>query len=316
MAELGAVMYVPALNDALVELGNGWKYSNLRSLIFCTEDSVARPDLPQALDKLRQALIRLEPAPLKRFIRPRNPELLQTLLDCKGLEQIDGFVLPKTDLSNLPAYFSLLERHERFAIMITIETAAAFDLPSLYQLRDFLLQHPLKSRITAIRIGALDLLSLLGLRREPNHTIYDTPLRHVIDQMVTVFRPAGFHLAAPGCECFNAPEILSRELALDLSRGLMGKTALHPEQIELIHLAYMVSQEDLDMARLINDPGQPAVFRFNDRMCEKAVHANWAAGIEARASIYGVRESISSCQTLPGSTCSGLCNAMSLPDTI
>lgn len=292
-------MYMPALSNTLVEVGNGWKYNKLRSLIFCTEDSVAERDLARAVDNLSSALIRLKPASLKRFIRPRNPDLLRTLLDLKGLENIDGFVIPKADLNNLPSYFSLLEGHKRFAIMITIETEAAFDLPTLYQLRDFLLQHPLKSRIMAIRIGALDLLSLLGLRREPDQTIYDTPLRHVIDQMITVFRPAGFHLAASGCECFNAPEILTKELILDLGRGLLGKTALHPEQIEVINSAYMVSQADLEMARLINDPAQPAVFRFNDRMCEKAVHANWAAGIEARAKIYGVKKSITPHKSVP-----------------
>ncbi|UQZ90233.1 ATP-binding protein [Deltaproteobacteria bacterium Smac51] len=289
LIELGATMYMPALNGSLVEVGNGWKYGNLRSLIFCTEDSVAERDLPKALDNLTLALLRLEPAPLKRFIRPRNAELLGKLLAFKGLENIDGFVIPKADMKSLPDYFSLLENNERFAIMITIETEAAFDLPALYSLRDFLLAHPLKNRITALRIGALDLMSILGLRREPGQTIYDTPLRHVIDQLITVFRPAGFHIAAPGCEFFDAPEILAAELALDLTRGLMGKTALHPGQLDMINSAYMVSRADLDMARAINDPERPAVFRFDGRMCEKAVHANWAAGIEVRADIYGVR---------------------------
>lgn len=292
-------MYVPALNDSLVEVGNGRKYGDLRSLIFCTEDSVAERDLPRALDNLTRALVCLEPAPLKRFIRTRNQDLLRKLLTFKGLENIDGFVIPKADINNLPIYFSLLERCERFAVMITIETETAFDLPALYRLRDFLLAHPMKRRIIAIRIGALDLMSILGLRREPWQTIYDTPLRHVIDQMVTVFRPAGFHLAAPGCECLDAPEILSEELALDLTRGLMGKTALHPGQIDVINSAYMVSRADLNMARAINDSERPAVFKFDGRMCEKAVHANWAAGIEARANIYGVRHNINARESIP-----------------
>ncbi|MDR0354276.1 MAG: HpcH/HpaI aldolase/citrate lyase family protein [Deltaproteobacteria bacterium] len=295
LVELGACMYMPALNASLVEVGNGWKYGGLRSLIFCTEDSVAERDLAQALGNLSKALIRLEPASLKRFVRPRNQETLRTILSFKGLENIDGFVIPKADLSNLPDYFSLIERHERFAVMITIETATAFDLPALYRLRDYLSAHPLRDRMTAIRIGALDLLSLLGLRREPGQTIYDTPLRHVVDQMITVFRPAGFQLAASGCEFIETQELLAEELNLDLSRGLMGKTALHPDQIGVINSAYMVSRADLAMARAVNDPARPAVFRLHGRMCEKAVHANWAAGIEARANIYGVREEVDAC---------------------
>ncbi|MDR1921744.1 MAG: HpcH/HpaI aldolase/citrate lyase family protein [Candidatus Adiutrix sp.] len=287
--DLGATLYIPSTHEAILDVANLKKYPQLRSLVFCAEDSVAANDLPKALANLARVLPALEEAPLSRFIRPKNPELLEELLTFDGIERLDGFVLPKADLENLPRYFKVLERHERFVVMPILETGLVFDLNSLCELRDFLAGSKLKSRIKALRIGALDLLSLLHLRRQDNETLYETPLAYVMDQLIAVFRPAGFSLTAPGCECFGNPELLVRELDLDINRGLFGKTALHPEQVGIIHAAYRVSERELMEARAVNDPSRPAVFRLGDRMFEKAVHQRWAATIEARHEIYGLK---------------------------
>jgi citrate lyase beta subunit len=286
--KLGATLYMPATNPSLAEVGNLLKYPQLRSVVFCTEDSVSESDLPAALDNLAQVLIQLEPAPLKRFIRPRNPGLLSHLLGLEGIDRIDGFVLPKADLRSLPAFFKILAGHDNFQVLPIIETEAAFDLRQLYRLRDFLVESPFRSRITSLRIGALDLLSVLRLRREPGQTIYDTPIGYIIDQLISIFVPAGLALTAPGCECFNDLPLLIREIKADLVRGLFGKTVLHPEQVAVVHEAYRVAPDDLAAAEAVNDPARPAVFRLGDRMWEKAVHANWATLTEYRAALFGL----------------------------
>jgi citrate lyase beta subunit len=286
---LGSTLFMPALRSDLAEAGNGRKYAGVRSLVYCTEDSVLERDLPQALETLASALPRLESVPLNRFIRPRSPDLLSRLLGFRGMEKISGFVLPKADLRTLPAYFAVLAPHEHFSLMLTLETEVVFDLPSLHRLRDFLIQSPLRERIAAVRVGVQDILSLLGLRREPGATIYETPLGFIIDQLLTVFRPAGFALAAPIFEYFDDPGLLRRELETDISRGLYGKAALHPAQLEIIASAYAVGRRDLEAARALLDPGRPAVFRLHDRMYEKAVHSRWARIIEERAELYGIR---------------------------
>jgi len=285
--DLGPTLYMPALRSDLAEVGNGHKYKNLRSLIYCTEDSILESDLSRALDSLAKALPRLDAVPINRFIRPRRPEVLARLLDFKGLANITGFVIPKADLHTLPDYFAILEAHEGFSLMITLETEAAFDLMHMYRLRDFLAGSHFKERIAAIRIGVQDLLSLLGLRREPGNIIYETPLGVVTDQLLTIFRPAGFDVVAPAFEYLNAPDLLLREIRADISRALYGKTALHPEQLEIIASAYKVSPQDLKAAGAVLDPERPATFRLHDRIYEKAVHTNWAHTIEKRARIYG-----------------------------
>jgi len=289
---LGATLYVPGTHNDLDAIGNGYKIPNLRSLVFCTEDSVSEKDLPSAMRNIGSSLEKLKHVDFMRFIRPRNPAVLMEFLLMKGIAAIDGFVLPKVWLDNLPLYFKLLELHRNFKVMITLETKEVFNLNQLCRLRDTLVEKQYKNRIFTIRIGGLDLLNILGIRRACDRTIYDTPISHCINQVVTTFKPYGFNLSAPAYECFKNFKTLQKETELDLLHGLVSKTAIHPSQIEIIQSAYKVSIHDLETARTLIDPESPAIFRLYDRMCEKATHLNWAQGIVERANIYGVKQDI------------------------
>jgi citrate lyase beta subunit len=280
-------MYMPALRPDLAEVGNGLKYPNLRSVVFCLEDSILESDLPKAFENVLSALPRLQPGPVHRLIRPRNLAVLAALLEGPHIGRIDGFVIPKADLSTLPGYLGLLAAHESFLVMPTLETGAVFDLTEMYRLRDYLVASPLKPRIPVLRVGSMDLMGILSLRRDVGRVIYDTPVGHAIDQLITVFRPVGLPLSAPGFEGLDRLDVLAEELSLDVDRGLFAKTCLHPDQIDVIHSAYRVRPEELAMAEAIADPSRPAVFRMGGRMCEKAVHASWAAKVLERAAIFG-----------------------------
>ena len=67
--QLGACLYVPATHPQLVAIARGDKLPGVRSLIYCTEDSVAARDLPQALANLAAALAarRMSPSTLPRL---------------------------------------------------------------------------------------------------------------------------------------------------------------------------------------------------------------------------------------------------------
>jgi citrate lyase beta subunit len=285
----GATLYLPALRPDLAEVANGWKIPGLRTAVFCTEDAVAEAEVPAALDNLKKALGRLEEGGPRRFVRPRSPQILARLLNFKGIERVDGFVLPKADLESLPVWFELLAARHRFEIMPILETAAVFDPLKLLRLRDWLTVSPLRPRVTALRVGALDLLNLLGLRRDLSQTIYQSPVGPVLDHLAGVFRPAGFELAAPGFEGLDDARLLAEEAALDVRRGLFAKTAVHPWQISVIEEAYRVTPEELEMAQAVTDPERPAVFRLGGRMCEKAVHAAWAATALERVRHFGLK---------------------------
>jgi len=290
---LGASLYVPASRepDNLVEIGNGDKFPQLRSVIFCTEDAVREDEVSAALQNLKLALPRLNEAdrPM-RFIRVRNPHVLGLCLSTVGIENIDGFVLPKVTTANLPHYKSVFPARNSFLVMPTLETAEVFDAREMTKLREMLSKDSkFRARVLCLRIGGNDLLNCLRVRREPRHTIYDTPVGDLISRLAGEFIPHGFALTAPVFEAMSHPEVLSREIELDLLHGLVGKTAIHPDQVAVIEEGFQVHKQDLEEAQRILGPNAPAVFRMGNRMCEPTTHSRWAQDILTRAEIYGVR---------------------------
>lgn len=285
---LGASLYTPATHKDIELIANGKKHPHLKSMIFCTEDSIHESEVPQAIQNLEKHLVNFEPTDNMRFIRVRNPHILNMVLSLPGIEKIDGFVLPKITAENLMSYMSLLERRN-FKVMITLETKETFDYNEMVKLRTLMLDERHAHQILALRIGGNDLLSILGVRRPRNMTIYDTPLGKVISDLVTIFRPYGFHLTSPVFEHTDLNDLLKEELKKDLSYGLIGKTAIHPDQIALIESMYKVYPDDVEAATSLLEEEAPAVFKMHGSMCELATHGEWARGIIERKDIYGLR---------------------------
>jgi citrate lyase beta subunit len=291
--DLGASLYVPATlePDTLVAVGNGVKYPFLRSLIYCTEDAVRPGEVPAAMHNLKKTLPRLNPneRPM-RFIRVRNPHVLGSCLATAGIENIDGFVLPKLTANNLTDYLNHLGDRSPFLLMPTLETEEVFDYREMNMLRRMLEKDPrVKDRILCLRIGGNDLLNCLGAGRGENRTIYATAVGNLISRLAGEFIPHGFGLTAPVFESMESPLVLSEEVELDLLHGLFGKTAIHPGQIATIEAGYKVTGREFERANKILAPDAPAVFRMDGRMCEPATHSRWAHNVIKRATIYGIK---------------------------
>lgn len=282
---LGASLYVPANHRALLDIANGHRWPELRSVIFCTEDAIAPAALEHALRNLGDCLGQMSAASrLLRFVRVRNPDILERILSLPGVEKLDGFVFPKVDRSTVDSYMGLVQG-TTYLTMPTLETKDAFDVRKMAAFRDHLLEHGLEKRILALRIGGNDLLSILGIRRPRDMTIYRTPIGHTIAQIVTVFKPYGFDLTAPVFEHIDCPEILQAEVKEDIAHGLCGKTAIHPSQVPLIEAGYRIAPSDLEAARLILQSDR-AVFHFGGSMCEVATHSSWARHIVEQSDVF------------------------------
>ena len=291
---LGASIYVPATRDDILAIALRAKLKDARSVIFCTEDSVSEQDLPRALTNLQATLARTTRQPGRMlFIRPRNVEVLGTLLAMPNIESIDGFVLPKLTAGNLGQYRQALQtapRHSNghFWLMPTLETKEVFDNGEMRRLHDALMHSEVRDSVLSLRIGGNDLLNILGVRRSRYRTLYESPLATTISNLVTVFKPSGFNLTSPVCEFLYDHEVLERELALDAEFGLFGKTAIHPDQIAIIEHSYRPSEQDVQAADALLCEGAPAVFGMHGAMCEVATHSGWARQVQARAKLYGV----------------------------
>ena len=286
---LGASLYVPANRNDLAAIANRTKYPQLRSVIFCTEDSLKEKDVPAALDNLAETLRVLEANDrLLRFIRVRNPKVLGRCLQMDGISKIDGFVLPKVTRHNIDTYWSQFNETDRFDVMPTLEMPDFFDMNEMLLFRELLLHESYKKRILSLRIGGNDLLNHLRLRRLVANTIYSTPIRTTIAMMATTFIPAGFNLTGPVFEALNDATTLSREVMEDMQHGLLGKTAIHPDHVAIIENHYQVGRQDMEMAEAILDKNAPAVFGMHGQMCEPSTHINWAKLIIERAREFGV----------------------------
>ncbi len=284
---MGASLYVPANHKNLAEIADGEKLPQARSLIFCTEDSVADRELSWALFNLSVVLANMRrDTGAERFVRVRNPEVMARVLAMPGADKLTGFVLPKTTRHNFDAYFRQV-RDTGHLLMPTLETAEVFDDDEMRRFRAVLEAAGVRRRILALRIGGNDLLALLGLRRPRGMTIYRTPLGPVIARLVTTFRPYGFALTAPVFEHLDLPELLDQEVLEDLAYGMIGKTAIHPSQIAPIEQHYKVKPQDLAVARAILDAASPAVFRMQDSMCEVATHRAWAERVIEQSRRFG-----------------------------
>ncbi len=285
---LGASLYVPTTHADLLPIANGDKLAHLRSLIFCTEDAVADRELSYALFNLSLALQNMgEQSRALRFVRVRNPEVMERVLAMPGVEKLTGFVLPKATRHNFEQYFRQI-RQTNFKLMPTLETAEVFDDEEMKQFRHLLEAPGVRNHILALRIGGNDLLALLGLRRPRQGTIYRTPLGPLIARLVTTFRPWGFALTAPVFEHLDNPALLEQEVQEDLAHGMIGKTAIHPDQVPLIERHYQVGAHDIEVALKIVDEASPAVFRMHDSMCEVATLQGWAQTVIEQARVFGV----------------------------
>lgn len=284
---LGATLYVPATRPDLVSVLTLAKVPELRSVIVCTEDAIHEHELAAALSNVEAALAYCPSDGLAVFIRARNPTVLKQLVRMPGIDRIDGFVLPKITVENLPWFAEGAAHIPELWLMPTLETVDVFDRYRLDALRKGLAQ--LANPVLCLRIGGNDLLGLLSLKRPKSLTIYDTPIGTVINEIVLTFGVAGYDIVAPAFEHLDSMDTLAREVELDIAHGLLSKTAIHPAQLPIIEAAYRVPPQDQELAKRILDPGASAVFQYGGQMCEPATHRRWAKRLLLRAEIFGAR---------------------------
>lgn len=282
---LGATLYIPSTHHDLSSVFDNTKHVSVRSLVVCFEDAIREDEIDSGLENLTHSIQNASLGDQFRFIRPRNLEVLDRILQVPNVEQaVHGFVLPKICANSALEYLARL-KDTPFVVMPTLETAEMLDEHHLKELRSVLLS--VRERVVMLRVGGNDLLHQMGLRRSRHGTIYDTPLNLAISKMVHVFKPFDFHLSAPVFEFIDRMDNLENEIGLDLMNGLTCKTAIHPDQVKPIERMYRVEKQDLAAAQRILDVNSPAVFKVGGAMCEPATHRRWAEQIVVRASVYG-----------------------------
>lgn len=287
-------MYMPVIEESAIECIKGVKYPNLRSMVLCLEDALHEKDVDLGMERLRELLVKLlseikrsANAPLV-FVRPRDFAMARDIVNMRGINEIDGLVAPKIRPGQIKKWIGLLN-HTNLKLMPTIETAEAFDAHEMKQLCQEMLENE-PDRILAVRFGGNDLMSCLGVRRQEGISLYEGPLSYVLSMLVSIFGSKGFALTSPVFDNIDDLEGLKRELEKDVHFGFVGKTAIHPCQIDIIQAAFSVSLNDMKAAEEILKKDAKAVFKFSGSMLEPATHTKWAERIRMRLDHYGVNE--------------------------
>ncbi len=309
---VGALLYSPANNatiyDSIVNQHFGTKYS----LALCLEDTIRDDCVQEAQQKLIDTLRRIHMRRVsdeffvpKIFIRVRSPFQIGLLYQQLGEASclVTGFILPKFSLENADAYLQEIIKVNETALqpvytMPIYESASIIDLRSrfdiLYALKDKL--SAIEDRVLNIRVGGNDLCHMFGFRRHETETIHQIqPVASIFSDIITVYG-MDYVVSGPVWEYYNGPywkQGLLNEIAMDRLCGFVGKTVIHPNQIDVVNDAYKVPQKDYaDACAILNwDHHSHLLVSANsakERMNEYKTHSNWALRTLLLAESFGV----------------------------
>ena len=182
--------------------------------------------------------------------------------------------------------------------------------------------------ILNVRIGATDFSGIYGIRRSADTTVYDIAvLRDCIADIINIFQRSSspYVISGPVWEYFSSKERmlkpqlrqtpfqnhfgddgkklrtelidqnmdgLIREILLDITNGLIGKTIIHPSHIKVVQALNVVTYEEYNDALNIVESatGEFGVKKsqFLNKMNEIKPHYYWAQRMLLKSEVYGV----------------------------
>ncbi len=282
--ELGATLFAPATHKNILPILKKEKYPQLKSLLIDFEDGLGEASYRQGVETLQKLLLEYEPNELLVFVRPKDPESLQELLELEGIEKVDGFILPKFSLKNCESYKKTL-LNSSFYVMPSIEGKELFSETLLEQLKAEILEF--KEQLLLVRIGCEDMLRQLVMTRSCEKSLFDYAVpSFILGRVMALFKSEGVFVSGCVYPCFQDTKGFMRDIHRDLEEGLFSKTIIHPSHITPANEAYKVTTEELAKAKDILKTSQ-AILNQKGTMGEKKTRTPHAKFILKRAEVYG-----------------------------
>ncbi|MCR5835185.1 MAG: HpcH/HpaI aldolase/citrate lyase family protein [Lachnospiraceae bacterium] len=309
---VGALLYCPANNESIVKSIISERFGKLYSLALCLEDTIGDEHVEEAEEILIHSLnsicehMNKQPFYLpKIFIRVRKASQIQDLVNRLGIavELLTGFIIPKITIDNLDSYIEEIkavnkDSRQPIYMLPILESTSIINLQNrhdiLYAMKAKF--DEIEELILNIRVGGNDLCHAFGFRRSSYQSIHNIfPIANIFSDIITIFG-IDYVVSGPVWEYYrgdNWAEGLSAEIEQDLLSGFIGKTVIHPNQIEVVNEGLKVSREDYEDAKSIMnwDKKSNSYVSGNvegKRMNEYKTHMNWAEKILFRAEIYGI----------------------------
>lgn len=310
---VGALLYCPANNQTIISSIINQKFDAMFSLAFCLEDTIHDDYVAQAEEQLISSVREIFSATQakdfylpKIFIRVRNseqiPRLVQELGSC--LEIVTGFIIPKFSPENADAYIRAIGEvnatgNRSIYVMPIYENTSIIDPRSRYEILCSLKQKLdlIEELVLNIRVGGNDLCHAFGFRRHVDESIHQIgPIANIFSDIITVYG-LDYVVSGPVWEYYNGADWkqgLEKELEDDKLCGFIGKTVIHPKQIEVVNSSYRVDRKDFEDAKLIlgwkdNTASLVSGCSSGERMNEYKTHFNWAQRIAFLAETFGLK---------------------------
>jgi citrate lyase beta subunit len=312
---IGACLYMPGTRENLLKDILSSKKMGANTITLCIEDSVSSSQVTCAENNIISLFNNInllldddssfiDSLPLI-FIRVRNVNQLQKLLDESLLTGLCGFIFPKFDVVVGEKYFSTLKEYNisnnRILYgMPILETPNIIHketrIEELNKVKHIIDSY--KKYVLNIRIGGTDFSGLYSLRRGKNFTIYDlSVVRDCISDIINIFKRDNYIISGVVYEYYNKVidfhnNILIKETLIDKTNGLIGKTVIHPTQVNIVNSLMVVSKEDyIDASNIINSSGDGVIrSNYSNKMNEIKPHEKWAKELLLKAKIMGVFE--------------------------
>lgn len=310
---VGALLYCPANNETIANSLIAERFGTRYSLALCLEDTIGDNHVNKAELKLISSLNTVLSARENKafyipkvFIRVRHPEQIIRLYNQlgEGAELVTGFIIPKFCIENADLYINAIERVNKISpkpiyMMPIFESPTIINLKQrydiLYKLKEKL--DSIEHYVLNIRVGGNDLCHTFGFRRHSNESIHDIkPVSNIFSDIITVYG-MDYIVSGPVWEYYNGDNWdtgLKQEIKQDRLCGFIGKTVIHPKQIDIVNSEYMVLNSDLEDAKnILNwDTDSPSFVSGNsskERMNEYKTHYNWANSIIFLSQYYGTK---------------------------
>lgn len=329
---VGSLLYTPATNKKIANKILNKEIPHLKSIALCLEDAIGSGQVAEAEKQVKETLSILDgnknflegDLPLI-FIRVREPQQMWRLYRKCGslLELITGFLIPKFNKDNMQDYIENFHKVKEkiespLYILPIIESTNAIYIQNrvenLLQIREGL--DLIKDEVLNVRVGGADFSNIFGIRRKVTDTIWDVRVvSNCLADIINMFSK-DYVVSGAVWEYFdsyrkqaerNENEIiigikqiqdlawqkgLQKELYLDRLNGMIGKTCIHPRQLEWVQKSLIVEKGDYeDATQIINaSVSECGVLNGKGKMNELRTHINWAKKIIKLASIYGVKE--------------------------
>lgn len=291
-SHLWPTLYIPGTKKpgTILPLVQGERES-VRNAVICFEDSVLTKDLPQAFRNLDVVLAKLEPGGCDVYVRIRDLEVLQALLERKHIHKVAGFVIPKVHPNTFPVYANLIIRQRAdYSLMPIMEASGLASQRLREALLDMFMSDRYRPSIETLRIGANDLSGSQGLRQDEDFPITESVVWTLIATMVNEFRTLGnFEFTAPVYDGYSEDQLDTFRAVVDIfvKNRLLGQTIIHPKQADELLKLYKVAEKKYKDALLVVG-SKEAVYGHSGSMQEPATHRKAAVYLIERAKLFGV----------------------------